>query len=87
VRLKDELLNIFGPGWGDECTLWLSFSQQKQEGLTRSYQNPSFCSFWANFNEKFPKWRNSGTDVMIFKIFSPNFSAKKLAFLTQNKAI
>jgi hypothetical protein len=27
-----------------------------------------------------------GTDVMIFYIFSPNFSAKKLAFLTQNKA-
>jgi hypothetical protein len=28
----------------------------------------------------------SGTDVMIFKIFSPKSSAKKLAFLTQNKA-
>jgi hypothetical protein len=28
----------------------------------------------------------SGTDVMIFKIFLPNFLAKKLAFLTQNKA-
>jgi hypothetical protein len=27
-----------------------------------------------------------GTDVMILKIFSPNFSAKKLAFLTQSKA-
>jgi hypothetical protein len=27
-----------------------------------------------------------GTDVMIFKIFSPKNSAKKLAFLTQNKA-
>jgi hypothetical protein len=26
------------------------------------------------------------TDVMIFKIFSPKNSAKKLAFLTQNKA-
>jgi hypothetical protein len=26
------------------------------------------------------------TDVMIFEIFSPNNSAKKLAFLTQNKA-
>jgi TRAP-type C4-dicarboxylate transport system substrate-binding protein len=26
------------------------------------------------------------TDVMIFKIFSPKISAKKLAFLTQNKA-
>jgi hypothetical protein len=32
-------------------------------------------------NEMFP-----GTDVMIFKIFSPKISAKKLAFLTQNKA-
>jgi hypothetical protein len=29
---------------------------------------------------------SSGTDVMIFKIFSPKNSAKKLAFLTQNKA-
>jgi hypothetical protein len=28
----------------------------------------------------------SGTDVMILKIFLPNFSAKKNAFLTQNKA-
>jgi hypothetical protein len=28
----------------------------------------------------------AGTDVMIFKKISPNFSAKKLAFLTQNKA-
>jgi hypothetical protein len=27
-----------------------------------------------------------GTDVMIFKIFLPKNSAKKLAFLTQNKA-
>jgi hypothetical protein len=27
-----------------------------------------------------------GTDVMILKIFSPKISAKKLAFLTQNKA-
>jgi hypothetical protein len=27
-----------------------------------------------------------GTDVMIFKIFSPKNSAKKLAFLNQNKA-
>jgi hypothetical protein len=30
--------------------------------------------------------RHSGTDVMIFKIFSPKNLAKKLAFLTQNKA-
>jgi hypothetical protein len=29
----------------------------------------------------------SGTDVMIFKIFSPKNSAKKLAFFTENKAI
>jgi hypothetical protein len=27
-----------------------------------------------------------GTDVMIFKIFSPKIVAKKLEFLTQNKA-
>jgi hypothetical protein len=30
-------------------------------------------------------WMRSRTDVMIFKIFSPKNSAKKLAFLTQNK--
>jgi hypothetical protein len=30
--------------------------------------------------------RRSGIDVMIFKILSPKNSAKKLAFLTQNKA-
>jgi hypothetical protein len=28
----------------------------------------------------------AGTDVLIFKIFSPKNSEKKLAFLTQNKA-
>jgi hypothetical protein len=28
----------------------------------------------------------TGTDVMIFKIFSPKNLAKKLAFLTPNKA-
>jgi hypothetical protein len=33
------------------------------------------------------KIAKSGTDIMIFKIFSPKNSAKKLAFLTQNKAI
>jgi hypothetical protein len=27
-----------------------------------------------------------GTDVMIFKILSPKYLAKQLAFLTQNKA-
>jgi hypothetical protein len=26
-----------------------------------------------------------GTDVMIFKIFSPKYSAKKMAILTRNK--
>jgi hypothetical protein len=33
-----------------------------------------------------PGWPGTGTDVMIFKIFSPKKIAKKLAFLTQNKA-
>jgi hypothetical protein len=32
------------------------------------------------------KQPDSGTDVMIFKFFSPKNSAKKLAFLAQNKA-
>jgi hypothetical protein len=38
---------------------------------------------------KKPKRRKigqSGTDVMILKIFSPKNSAKKWAFFTQNKA-
>jgi hypothetical protein len=34
----------------------------------------------------YTKMASPGTDVMIFKIFSPKNSAKKLAFLTQNKA-
>jgi hypothetical protein len=33
----------------------------------------------------FSRILSSGTDVMIFKIFSPKNSAKKLAFMTQNK--
>jgi hypothetical protein len=33
-----------------------------------------------------PNKRKPGTDVIIFKIFSPKKIAKKLAFLTQNKA-
>jgi hypothetical protein len=32
------------------------------------------------------KFCNPGTDVMILKIFLPKNCAKKLAFLTQNKA-
>jgi hypothetical protein len=35
---------------------------------------------------KTKKKKNPGTDVMIFKIFSPKISSKKLAFFTQNKA-
>jgi hypothetical protein len=34
----------------------------------------------------FQNFAQSGTDGMIFKIFSPKNSAKKLAFLTENKA-
>jgi hypothetical protein len=34
----------------------------------------------------FAKTLESGTDVMIFKIFSPKNLAKELAFFTQNKA-
>jgi hypothetical protein len=35
---------------------------------------------------RFGESGHPGTDVMIFKIFSPKNSAKKLAFLTPNKA-
>jgi hypothetical protein len=31
-------------------------------------------------------WKPSGTDVMILEIFSQKIIAKKMAFLTQNKA-
>jgi hypothetical protein len=42
---------------------------------------------WINMNELDHILTDaSGTDVMIFKIFSPKNSAKKLAFLTQSKA-
>jgi hypothetical protein len=40
------------------------------------------CPNWDFWLEKIP----ARTDVMIFSIFSPKNSAKKLAFLTQNKA-
>jgi hypothetical protein len=39
-----------------------------------------------NLNNLFSSNEYAGTDVMIFKIISPKNSAKKLAFLTQNKA-
>jgi hypothetical protein len=55
-----------------------------------------FCKhetgFWRegkslqNFCEPKHKFIQPGTDVMILKIFSPKKSAKKLPFLTQNKA-
>jgi hypothetical protein len=53
-----------------------------------------FAKFFPKFSGKrrdaFVRLRQQpgwpGTDVMIFKIFSPKNSAKKLAFLTQNKA-
>jgi hypothetical protein len=50
-----------------------------------------FCKFLktAYVNKTIPqcaKFAQSGTDGMIFKIFSPKKFAKKLAFLTQNKA-
>jgi hypothetical protein len=40
----------------------------------------------ANNHPLSKKYSQSGTDVMIFKIFSPKKSGTKLAFLTQNKA-
>jgi hypothetical protein len=49
-----------------------------------------FCNFQkASQRKQVPnrrKFAQSGTDVMIFKIFSPKNLAKKLAFLTQNRA-
>jgi hypothetical protein len=38
------------------------------------------------FGKEFTRKTRTGTDVMIFKIFLPKNSAKKMAFLTQNKA-
>jgi hypothetical protein len=39
-----------------------------------------------HFGANFFFTNSSGTDVMILKIFSPKKIAKKLAFLTHNKA-
>jgi hypothetical protein len=41
---------------------------------------------WANFCLLGERFLLPGTDVMILKIFSPKNLAKKMAFLTQNKA-
>jgi hypothetical protein len=45
--------------------------------------------FWSLFDQQVGRevaQVKSGTDVIIFKIVSPKNLAKKLAFLTQNKA-
>jgi hypothetical protein len=61
---------------------------------TWTFSLPHFC-FASNrllpgdqfaFYSKRCFFRRSGTDVMIFWIFSPKKSPKELAFLTQNKA-
>jgi hypothetical protein len=50
----------------------------------------TFCHFQKTARSKLSpngrKFAQSGTDVMIFEIFSQKIFAKKLAFLTQNKA-
>jgi hypothetical protein len=50
----------------------------------------NFCNFHVTAKGKPShigrKFAQSGTDVMILKIFSPKISATKMAFLTQNKA-
>jgi hypothetical protein len=49
----------------------------------------AFGTAWSRFYETIfgrNKHVKPGTDVMIFKIFLPKILAKKLAFLTQNKA-
>jgi hypothetical protein len=52
---------------------------------TINQKTPIFLYF---FGENIPQIKTfvPGTDVMIFKIFSPKNSAKKLTFLAQNKA-
>jgi hypothetical protein len=52
------------------------------------YFFPNWAQYWEHFSSTFWSFFGniSGTDVMIFKIFSPKNSAKKLAFLSQNKA-
>jgi hypothetical protein len=63
---------------------FVTFSSEK---ITfRRFLKPSFLSNSAESFSHRKKWTNPGTDVMILKIFSPNNSAKKLAFLTQHKA-
>jgi hypothetical protein len=61
--------------------------------ITRSITLPLFCGAGIHQAQQFlqpsswcRKFERLGTDVMIFKIFSLKNLAKKLAFLTQNKA-
>jgi hypothetical protein len=57
--------------------------EKKVSGKFSKFLTEAFLSLEAGASRG--SWQ-PGTDVMILKIFSPNFSAKKLAFLTQNKA-
>jgi hypothetical protein len=65
----------------------VSFFLQKKKKIFRSKKAPPVqtpTQKCAQFDIEFSLC--PGTDVMIFKIFSPKKSTKKLAFLTENKA-
>jgi hypothetical protein len=55
---------------------------KKQKVYVGTYE----IQFRQKISWLYAKARKPGTDVMIFKIFSPKIFATKLAFLTQNKA-
>jgi hypothetical protein len=59
------------------CTLW--------RGFEPTILNPPAFVPLAPFFLFSPSGMGAGTDVMILKNFSPNFLAKKLEFLTQNR--
>jgi hypothetical protein len=65
--------------------LWMprDFGQAAQSGFVKSYRTPHAELFPTGTRHNAGR---PGTDVVIFKIFSPKNSAKKLPFLTENKA-
>jgi hypothetical protein len=67
--------------------LWLLGIIKKCQILLPNILAKIFSKSWHwSRVEKCLKTLRPGIDVMIFKIFSPKNSAKKLAFFTQNKA-
>jgi hypothetical protein len=62
---------------------------RSHRGTIRGVKNrvrAGIATFLRDQRAKVKPFSTPGTDVIIFKIFSPKKSAKKLAFFTKNKA-